>query len=142
MIVLRTIAVQIDSQRVMDRVGAAERRALRVVGFETMRGAQQLIRTDRGTSRPGRPPFDHTGFYRNFIRYALAPGPTLLAGPELVTRKSRDVVRALEHGGVSLTAAGERIVIRARPVMAPTFSVVARRVLPRVLSDSITEQGS
>lgn len=142
MISLRTIAVQMDSQRVMDRVGAAERRALRVVGYETMRGAQQLIRTSRGTSRPGQPPYDHTGLYRNFIRYALAPGPTLLTGPTLVSRKSRDVVRALEHGGVSLTATGERIVVRARPVMAPTFTVVARRVLPRVFSDSITDQGN
>lgn len=140
MIGIRTRSAEIEHAHVHNRVHAGEVRLLRRIGFATRVKAMVALKPGRGTSRPGSPPRSHLGLIERFTRYAVDPRKlSVVIGPELLNRKSKHALDALEHGGNSITTGGRTIRVAARPVMNPAF-VAASRLLPHYLTDSITDQ--
>lgn len=135
--------VEMQTGELLRQIDRAERRALRVVGFETYRDAKDSIRPGPAPSAPGQPPRSKLGILKHHIRYAVdGERKLMVSGPEYLPRKSRDVPQSLEQGGISITANGESLRISARPFMRPAFARTLRQVLPRVLTDSVRSGGN
>jgi hypothetical protein len=58
------------SDKVKDLIDPAVRKALAKFGAFVRQRAKTSIKTRAGTSRPGRPPFSHTGTLKKFIYFS------------------------------------------------------------------------
>lgn len=127
-----------ETQNVERAVIRAENRVLNKIGYVTMSDARRSIRPGRKVSQPGKPPRSKLGTLKRGIRYAVDKEQKLVVmGPEYLPRKSKDAPQALEHGGVSVTAQGDRIKVEQRPFMAPAHEKVINEKLPRLLKDCV-----
>lgn len=130
--------IEIYAEDVIDAVESAERLGLKIVGFETR--ADMMRSIVRGPSQPGQPPRDKTGDLRRNINYGL-DGKSVVIGPRLLPKKSKDVTSALERGGISFDVNGKRHYIERRPLAGPSLDRIARRMLPGVFLDSVKAKG-
>lgn len=91
---------------------------------------RDLLRALEKTSRPGKPPFDHTGYLKKSIAYNVtADGTDVIVGPQLHTnRRGKDVLKALEHGGTSKNAWHISKYIKPRPFMKPALDGQRQRL--------------
>lgn len=110
-----------------------------------IRNAQgRLVFRRLRVSKPGSPPFSHTGLLKNFIFFTYDPlARSVVIGPTLIN-KPTGAPEALEYGGVVKAPwwwkSGKnklgRIKIDARPYMRPAFEA-ERPKLPQMWKDSI-----
>lgn len=115
-----------DRAAVMGAMDSTARRVLSKFGAFVRRTAQLSIRSRKGTSPPGSPPYSHTGLLKRFIffswdnnRRSVVVGPAKLNG-----RASQDAPQALEYGGrfPRRTRTGGHVAnYPARPFMGPAF---------------------
>lgn len=104
------------SDKVKDLIDPAVRKALAKFGAFVRQRAKTSIKTRAGTSRPGRPPFSHTGTLKKFIYFSYDPArKSVVIGPTLAGPMS-GAPAALEHGGAG---------VRPRPFMGPAFAAEA-----------------
>jgi hypothetical protein len=123
-----------ESKRLLDKVGAAARKALTLQGIDIRRTAKRSMKTvkDGRPSAPGSPPHRVTGLLADFLlwRYdgtamSIVVGPVLLSGSK---NTSPTIPEILETGGteVALVRRGKEwkrrpVVIAPRPYMAPAL---------------------
>ncbi len=73
-------------------------------------------------SAPGQPPVGHTGLLRDHIYFAYDDSSkSVVIGPAPAGNSGGVGARALEQGGLSRSATGKALHIRARPFMRPAF---------------------
>ncbi len=112
-----------DREIVKNKVDARTRKVLSKFGAFVRQTAKQSIRKSKGTSRPGRPPFSHTGVLKKFIFFGYDPMKrSVVIGPVVVPGKSGKAPGTLEHGGKVRLPSGDKANIAPRPYMGPAFS--------------------
>lgn len=80
------------------------------------------LRRPYAASRPGDPPHSRTGLLKRFLIYDWdASTESVVIGPRRLTRRTRDVPKVLEYGGVSQLRGGRLLKIAARPYMHPAL---------------------
>lgn len=122
-----------DEDLIAEAIRRAEARGGRRIGFLTRDAAQRSLVDAPGTSSPGDPPHSHDGTLRRFMLYAWsAASRSVVIGPKLLKKKSRDAASALEHGGFSEDTKGRSQRVAARPFMRPALE----RTLARSMSDA------
>lgn len=105
--------IEINHQKVVDRVRTGEIRALTKESAETRKKARSSIRKRKKASAPGTPPSSHIGRLKNLIFFAIEQkkqissviGPALWGNP----RSSMPVPHILEYGGETITNSRRRI---------------------------------
>ncbi|HBG25665.1 MAG TPA: hypothetical protein DDX75_01060 [Phycisphaerales bacterium] len=119
-----------DSPAVLASVDSATRKVLNRIGGMIRLTARRSIKkapSHRSISKPGKPPFSHTGLLRNYIYYSFDPqSRSVVIGPAALNAKGKNVPRTLEYSGTAKikTKQGSRNVhIAARPFMAPALTV-------------------
>lgn len=127
-----------DVQKLERKARAMEYRGLEKLGFQTRQVARDSIMPAATSSRPGDPPRDKTGTLKRFILYSLDKSTmSVVAGAKLLKRKSKDAAKALEHGGLAMTAKKKSIYVSARPFMEPAFEKISRRSIPSVFANTL-----
>ena len=107
-----------DKPGVMTRLQKAEREALTRLGAFVRQRAKTSIRKRKGTSKPGLPPFSHTGTLRRGILFSYdSAANSVVIGPVLLGSMD-GAPEALEHGG---RPRGGGKYVRKRPFMLPAF---------------------
>jgi hypothetical protein len=121
-----------DRALVQQAVDRAQRKVLSKFGAFVRQRAKTSIRTRKGTSPPGGPPFSHVGLLRKFILFAYDPGrQSVVIGPTLL-RDGSEAPKLLEHGGETTldTKSGRRRArYRPRPFMGPAFEAEQQKLL-------------
>lgn len=131
------VDIDFDANAVTKPLSESKRRVLSRLGFLIRQEGQGLIRRISGHARPGSPPHDQTGILKRFITYDVnAAEGSVLVGPKLLQRKSKDVVRSLEKGGVSRNWRGRYQRVEARPFMQPALKTVQSQHIPAVFENS------
>jgi len=103
-------------------VDATTRKSLSKFGSFVRQTARQSIRRRKGTSKPGKPPFSHSGLLKKFIYFGFDPQRTsVVIGPVVVSDKSGGGLSALESGGKVRLPDGRQAEIKPRPFMGPAF---------------------
>jgi hypothetical protein len=118
-----------DRKKVTDAVDKAARSVLSRAGAFIRTTAKHSIRTRKGISPPGSPPYSHTGLLKRFIFFGYdAARKTVVVGPMRLNQKVGNAPEALEHGGDSEAVVGlrrsrkrRRVRIKARPYMGPAM---------------------
>lgn len=130
--------LEFETEQLVESMGTGEARALRRVGFATRESAQASIVPGNMASRPGQPPHDKTGTLKRWILYEFdkATG-SIVVGPKLLKRKSKDVVTSLEYGGRSVATTTKTIRVERRPFMQPAFGKAIRHTVPTAFQDCI-----
>lgn len=132
------LILDLDLSAVEDAIEATWAKSAKMLGFAVRADAQASIRDGRGTSAPGTAPRSHDGTLRRWILYAYEKSSrSVVVGPKLLKRKSRDAAEALEHGGLSETTRGEVQRVRERPFMRPAMGRTIATDLARILTDSL-----
>ena len=138
MISMKVTDVEMFYDQVHEELDVAENRALRKFGFLAREQAQEKLRSSKSRSRPGQPPHDHTGLLRRFILFNVdKQNKSVVIGPKLLNRKSKNVAESLEKGGVSQNVKGRSVRIVARPFMVPTLRELVSQRMPSVFTDII-----
>lgn len=129
-------ALGVVTHEVLNRFGGFTRKTAR----RSIKPAPKTKRSKRAgggqffgqlRSRPGDPPFSHTGLLRDFIFYAFDLGRrSVVIGPARLTGRSNTAPHALEYGGPSRAPNGVIVNIRKRPYMNPAFTL-AQKELPK-----------
>lgn len=147
-----------DAQKVLDATDNAERKVLSKFGAFVRRTARTSIRKHakpsqasiekairkgkrpkRTTSRPGKPPYDHTGLLKRNIFFAYERSRhSVVIGPVALNQRS-GVPELLEYGGRAMRKIKgkmKRVTYKPRPFMGPAM---ARNLpaLPAMWADSI-----
>ena len=95
---------------------------------------------DRGkqVSKPGKPPFSHTGPLRNLMKFDVNDrNETAVIGPMVFPSASgHDVPKILEEGGAASNLKGQRYIMKPRPYMQPA-ETKARGKYPQFWRDSV-----
>lgn len=111
-------------EAVQRSVDAASRRVLSKFGAFVRQRAKTSIRSRKGISPPGSPPYSHVGLLRKFILFAYdAPRKSVVIGPTLIRAESV-APRLLELGGettLETKLGSKRARYRPRPFMGPAF---------------------
>jgi len=116
-----------DRREIQRRVDAANRKRLSKFGAFVRQTARKSIRTRKGKSKPGNPPFSHTGVLKRFLFFGYdANRRSVVIGPVFVSGKSGKAPRIIEHGGTVTLPTGTAN-IQPRPFMQPAFE----KELPR-----------
>lgn len=135
-----------DSPRVIRAVDKAKRRVLSRAGAWIRNFARYSMRRapKKGPkhSRPGKPPFVHTGLLKNFLFFSWDPtSKTVVVGPEKLG--AGEAPRTLEYGGpvrAKRWRRGKRVVVagfvKPRPYMAPALAAELP-MLPARWRDSV-----
>lgn len=115
-------------------MAGTDRAAYRRKQDQWRRGGKQGKRPTRpaASSKPGRPPYSHTGLLRE-IYFAMDGYGRVVIGPVKLNAKGRDIPKALEYGGESSSVTGgvqRRITIQERPYMRPAFNKNLPSVAP------------
>lgn len=119
-----------DKEAVQQAVGKASASVMGKQGGYVRKVAQNSIRRGKKTevSAPGQPPISHTGALKRFIYYALdRQSKTVVVGPARLDKPGL-ATAALEYGGETTNAAGQRGRIRARPFMGPALEKSEQKV--------------
>jgi len=112
-----------DRTKVKNQIDKTTRKALSKFGSFVRQTSRQSIRRGRGTSKPGKPPFSHTGLLKKFIYFGFDPHRTsVVIGPVVISGKSGKALEALESGGTITLPDGRQKKIEPRPFMGPAFS--------------------
>lgn len=113
-----------DRKKVVNAADRAKRQALSKFGAFVRQRAKTSMRTKKGVSPVGSPPFAHTKRLRNAIFFAYDPSSgSVVIGP-VQAGKSGDGARVLEEGGtlsVPGVRGGRALRYRPRPYMKPAF---------------------
>lgn len=134
-----------DRPRVQRAVDAARRRVLSKAGAFIMKDARWSIKSrKKAVSRPGNPPFSHTGLLKHFIFFGYDPATdSVVVGPAGFKRSN--VPHVLEYGGVTTVTRfrrgkieRRRVRIAPRPYMGPAFDKNLPE-FPELWRDSIRE---
>ena len=96
-----------DTDAVMKAVDKGIRKELNWFGAYVRRSARNSIKTNRGISKPGSPPFGHTGILKGFILYAYEfKTQTVIIGPAKTNQRNswgyggeKTIPETLEYGG-------------------------------------------
>jgi hypothetical protein len=130
-----------DRDVVQRAVSKGERRVLSKFGAFVRQRAKTSIRTNKGISRPGAPPYSHVGLLKRFIFFAYdLERRSVVIGPTLLGKSTHSVPQLLEYGGEVTRKEGRlvrRLRYRARPFMGPAFAEEQRVSLPKMWQDSI-----
>lgn len=114
-----------DSDGVMRRLAAGERRVLSKYGAWVRTAARSSIRKRKRYARPGEPPSSHEGSLRRLLYFAYEPAThSVVIGPALFRGKTGGgkytVPELLEYGGRAakevVTLGGGRTVARDSPL--------------------------
>jgi len=128
-----------DRKKIKHRVDARTRKVLSKFGSFVRRSAQQSIRPSGHTSRPGHPPFSHSGKLKRKIFFIFDPKRrSVVIGPIIYPGKTGRALPALEYGGKTDMPSGDLVKIEARPFMGPAFKTNLA-VVPSLWRDSITK---
>ncbi len=118
-----------DRAKVKRKVDAWTRKVLSKFGAFVRQTSRKSIRKRKGTSKPGRPPFSHTGTLKKFLFFGYdADRRSVVIGPVIAPGKAGKAPATLEHGGKVSLPTGNKTEIAPRPFMQPAFE----RELPGV----------
>lgn len=143
MLDLRIKDLFFDRQVVLRAVGKAKREVLSKAGAFIRQTARTSIRRRKGTSRPGRPPYSHTGLLRRWILFGYdRRSDSVVVGP--VGFKRSKAPNVLEFGGVTnrprwwrrKRKLSRKLRVRARPFMGPALEK-ERDKLPAMWAGSV-----
>ena len=119
-----------DSPAVIAAVDEATRKVLNRIGGMIRLTARRSIKkapSRTAVSKPGKPPFSHTGLLRNYIYYSFDPlSRSVLVGPVALRAKGKDVPHTLEYSGrtkIKTKHGSKNVHIAARPFMAPALKI-------------------
>lgn len=138
MILLSMGDIEIDDDLIKEHIDQSKSRGARKIGFLTRQEALESIVEGVGPSAPGRPPHAHKNSpLKRFLNYSYDTSTSsVVVGPQLLTRRSRDAVVATERGGQSLDVRGRVVRVPARPFMGPAFENVNRSSVPQVFENT------
>ncbi len=129
--------IELDTDLIQTELDQAKSIGARRVGFQTREIAMNSITDGAGPSAPGSPPHSHTGTLKRFIAYEYDKSKSsVVIGPRLLTRRSKDAPEATEKGGQSQDVRGKVVRVLARPFMSPAFQTVQRQALPAAFTDT------
>jgi DNA replicative helicase MCM subunit Mcm2 (Cdc46/Mcm family) len=131
-----------DRKAVTSRTDKATRKVLSKFGAYTRTRSRTSIRKRKGTSRPGQPPYSHTGLLRDNIFFGYDPGKrSVVVGPEKLRKGKGEAPRLLEHGGTTTTrffdskrkkyGKRRRVRVEKRPYMQPAFDTELKQLPPK-----------
>lgn len=113
-----------DRKSVLAATDKATRAALSRFGAFVRTRSRTSIRTKKGISPPGSPPYSHRGTLKKGILFSFDPERrSVVIGPTQMGR-SGDGARVLEEGGTSRVPGvrgGRPLTYQARPYMKPAF---------------------
>jgi len=120
-----------DSATIKNEVDTQTRKVLSKFGAFVRQTSRRSIRRGKGSSKPGKPPFSHTGLLKQFIYFGFDPHRAgVVIGPVVVSGKSGKALQALESGGMVRLPDGRDVEIKPRPFMGPAFE----KELPQMAS--------
>ncbi len=126
-----------DRAKIKQKVDVRTRKVLSKFGAFVRQTSRKSIRKRKGTSRPGRPPFSHTGVLKRFIYFGYDKDRrSVVIGPVIAHGKVGKAPQALEHGGTVTLLTGKTANMAARPFMQPAFESELKNV-PKLWVDSI-----
>jgi len=118
-----------DRAKIKKKTDAATRKYLSKFGAFVRQTSRRSIRNSKGTSKPGKPPFSHSGLLKKFIYFGYDPHRhSVVIGPVVVSNKSGQSLRALESGGTVRLPDGRNMEIAPRPFMGPAFTAELPKV--------------
>ena len=118
-----------DRKKIKRKTDAASRKVLSKFGAFVRRTARQSIRRRKGTSKPGKPPFSHTGLLKNFIYFGYDTARrSVVIGPVVLAGNSGKAPSTLESGGTVTLPDGHKARIEPRPFMGPAFTAEIEKV--------------
>ena len=131
-----------DRKRVVRAVDKAKRKVLSRIGAFIRTAARTSIRSRKGTSKPGQPPYSHTGLLRKWILFGSDPqADSVVIGP--VGFKNSQAPHVLEFSGETKAPrwwqkrlGKKRIRIRPHPFMGPALEK-ERAKLPAMWAGSV-----
>jgi len=111
-----------DRAKIKKKSDTATRKYLSKFGAFVRQTSRRSIRSGKGTSKPGKPPYSHTGLLKKFIYFSYDPHrASVVIGPVVVSGKSGKALQALESGGTVRLPDGRNVEIKPRPFMGPAF---------------------
>ncbi|OHB50512.1 MAG: hypothetical protein A2Y10_18105 [Planctomycetes bacterium GWF2_41_51] len=120
-----------DSSIVAKAVDSATRKVLNRIGGMIRLTARRSIKkapSHTAVSKPGKPPFSHTGLLRNYIYYSFDQQTrSVVVGPVALNAKGKNVPHILEYSGTAKIK-GKNVHIAARPYMGPALKVSQPRM--------------
>ena len=126
-----------DRAKIKRKVDVRTRKVLSKFGAFVRQTSRKSIRKGKGTSKPGRPPFSHTGVLKKFIYFGYdTDRRSVVIGPVIAPGKVGKAPAALEHGGKVSLPFGNQADIAPRPFMKPAFDEELKQV-PKLWADSI-----
>ena len=126
-----------DRAKIKRKVDVRTRKVLSKFGAFVRQRSRKSIRKRKGTSKPGRPPFSHTGVLKKLIFFGYdADRRSVVIGPVVAPGKAGKAPQALEHGGKVTLPFGNRSDIAPRPFMQPAFER-EKDALPGLWVDSV-----
>ena len=126
-----------DRAKIKKKVDARTRKVLSKFGAFVRQTSRKSIRKRKGTSKPGRPPFSHTGVLKKFLFFGYdSDRRSVVIGPVIVPGKAGKAPATLEHGGKVSLPFGNKAEIAPRPFMQPAFESELKNV-PKLWADSI-----
>ena len=104
-----------DREKVTKTVDARTKKVLAKFGSYVRQTSRESIRNRKGSSKPGRPPFSHTGTLKKFIFFGCdAMRRSVVIGPVTAPGKSGKAPTALEHGTSVTLPNGNRTDVMSR----------------------------
>jgi hypothetical protein len=111
-----------DRPAVRNKIDAGTRKTLSRFGAFIRVAAIRSIRNSKRTSKPGKPPYSHTGLLKRFIYFGYdTTQRSVVIGPVSLSRKSGKAPQVLEYGGKVTLPDGREVKIKPRPYMGPAF---------------------
>ncbi len=126
-----------DRAKIKKKVDARTRKVLSKFGAFVRQTSRKSIRKRKGASKPGRPPFSHTGVLKRFLFFGYdSDRRSVVIGPVIAPGKAGKAPATLEHGGKVSLPFGNQAEIAPRPFMQPAFESELKNV-PKLWADSI-----
>ncbi len=126
-----------DRAKIKKKVDARTRKVLSKFGAFVRNTSRKSIRKRKGASKPGRPPFSHTGVLKRFLFFGYdSDRRSVVIGPVIAPGKAGKAPATLEHGGKVSLPFGNKADIAPRPFMQPAFEK-EKATLPGLWQDSI-----
>lgn len=111
-----------DRKTIRNKIDPRTRKVLSKFGAHVRQTSKRSIKKRKGTSKPGRPPFSHSGTLKRFIFFGYdTTKRSVVIGPVIAPGKSGKAPSALEHGGTVTLPTGNRANVQPRPFMGPAF---------------------
>ena len=134
-----------NAPKVLRAVDDATRKVFSKFGAYVMTRSRRSIRkppkkAKGGASRPGRPPYSHTGALKKFIFFGYDfKSRSVVIGPTKLSVKNTNAPETLEYGGKATIGKGQKrkdIIVEARPYMGPAYEKEKPK-LPGMWADSV-----